>query len=755
MHGEAVARAFDYMIKEEEKIIWNPAYRIDLFDDHTLLLCSELDKTVLKGAVFCALAPFLQEGHLSADQLVLELNGRIAPEITYFALLELEAKKLIQANSCLLADEIKAFCGLLQISENEAFQKLKSTKVYINGGDDLKSSFALLPIQLIDDPHQADLSVVCVRDYLQPELMAIDTDRTWLLCKPYGSEIWIGPIFEAKSSPCYHCLAARLKLNRLEEAYLQQKLQLESFFLPSHAMLETMKVSAWNLLATEVFKWIVLGKNEHLTRKIQTFNTITFEKQEHVVIKRPACGECGNPQPSKKTAVITLERKKNREGGLRLLSCEETVRNLSSFVSPITGVVRYLQPRFENARSPLHVYLSGSNAALPKVHNGLGLNSFRRNTGGKGTSEIAAKASGLCEALERISGVFHGDEQIVKASYQDLGGEAVPPDSVLLFSPNQLKNRKQLNDKYHSFWKIIPPLPEDALIDWTPLFSLTEHRMKYYPTSCCYYSVPDELPEWRGHADSNGCAAGNCLEEAILQGFLELVERDSVAIWWYNRLQCPEVDLASLQHPYIESLLEEYASRKREVWVLDITTDLEIPTFAALSRVKDSFEENIYMGFGAHLDAETALLRALTEMNQFLGETRFWEESLFGEGGQDLIDKKIVGEWMTQAKIADHSYLKGSASKKRAIDYAKWKSLDLLEAINLCRDTVEKRGMEFLVLDQTRPEIELKVVRVVVPGLRHFWPRFAPGRLYDVPVQMGILKAPLKECELNPLGLYL
>ena len=45
--------------------------------------------------------------------------------------------------------------------------------------------------------------------------------------------------------------------------------------------------------------------------------------------------------------------------------------------------------------------------------------------------------------------------------------------------------------------------------------------------------------------------------------------------------------------------------------------------------------------------------------------------------------------------------------------------------------------MEFLVLDQTRPDIGMPVARVIVPGMRHFWARFAPGRLYDVPVGMG------------------
>ena len=59
--------------------------------------------------------------------------------------------------------------------------------------------------------------------------------------------------------------------------------------------------------------------------------------------------------------------------------------------------------------------------------------------------------------------------------------------------------------------------------------------------------------------------------------------------------------------------------------------------------------------------------------------------------------------------------------------------------------------VDFLVLDQTRPDIEAPVVRVIVPGLRHFYRRFAPGRLYDVPVKLGLRDRPLSENELNPL----
>jgi ribosomal protein S12 methylthiotransferase accessory factor len=73
----------------------------------------------------------------------------------------------------------------------------------------------------------------------------------------------------------------------------------------------------------------------------------------------------------------------------------------------------------------------------------------------------------------------------------------------------------------------------------------------------------------------------------------------------------------------------------------------------------------------------------------------------------------------------------------------------------MCQARVEAIGLEMLILDQTRPEIGLPVAKVIVPGLRHFWTRFAPGRLYDVPVQLGWLPRPLTEEELNPIPMFL
>ena len=110
-------------------------------------------------------------------------------------------------------------------------------------------------------------------------------------------------------------------------------------------------------------------------------------------------------------------------------------------------------------------------------------------------------------------------------------------------------------------------------------------------------------------ADSNGCAAGNCVEEAALQGLLELVERDAVAIWWFNAVRMPAAEMASFASDYVSAWIARYESLGCRVWALDITADIAVPVFAAIAAGPDG---RVIYGFGAHADPEIALVRALT-----------------------------------------------------------------------------------------------------------------------------------------------
>jgi len=309
----------------------------------------------------------------------------------------------------------------------------------------------------------------------------------------------------------------------------------------------------------------------------------------------------------------------------------------------------------------------------------------------------------------------------------------------LNFSTRQYREREECNRRDAEYNWVPEPFDEYREIEWTPVWSLTEEQFKYVATAWCYFGYPFDAQHDFCRPDSNGNAAGICLEEAILQGFLEVVERDSVALWWYNRARRPRVELASFGAEYFEALAELYRILGREIHVLDISADYPIPVFAAVSRGEKG-ERALLLGFGAHLEPRVAIARALTEMNQFLAETVAGRQPRF-----------FVGEPFDEAFLLPDP----SARAKTRRDYLRLDTEDLREDVRLCVQLARKRGMETLVLDQTRSDVDMRVVKVVVPGMRPWWARFAPGRLYESPVAMEWQAERLAEEQLNPCHLII
>jgi oxazoline/thiazoline synthase len=220
-----------------------------------------------------------------------------------------------------------------------------------------------------------------------------------------------------------------------------------------------------------------------------------------------------------------------------------------------------------------------------------------------------------------------------------------------------------------------------------------------------------------------------------------LVERDAYAIWWYNKLQREELDISQLTDPYVRELRAQLADTGRKLWVIDITHDLGIPSFVAMSHSK---EENgadfVEFGSGSHFDARIALLRSLTELNQFLSI-----------GLMGMRDQSAMAEDGTPWRLDDRPYLLPNGRPPTQVDFdPKFGVLDAREQVLSCVNLAKREGLDFLVLDQTRPDIGTPVARVIVPGMRHFYRRFAPGRLYDVPIKLGWLDQPVPENRLNP-----
>ncbi|WP_201094451.1 TOMM precursor leader peptide-binding protein, partial [Thiocystis minor] len=478
----------------------------------------------------------------------------------------------------------------------------------------------------------------------------------------------------------------------------------------------------------------------------------------HRLLVDPACPVCGQSSAPEPRPVALVSRKVHfmQDGGHRSVAPEQTLRDYEPLVSPIAGVVSQLTP-VHAAQGIAHVYVAGHNSVLrldSLAHLKRGL---RNASAGKGVTETQAKASALCEAIERYSGGRQGDETIVTASVREMrerhGDAVIHPNAVMGYSARQLAERDAWNAKGSKFNRVPEPLDETLPIDWTPVWSLTQEGYKYLPTQLLYYASPAsaDCDRFFAMGCSNGNASGNNLEEAVLQGLFELVERDAVALWWYNRRRVPGVDIASFGEPYLLDLAEHYDGLGRDTWALDVTSDLGIPAFVAVSRLRDGSQERLLFGLGCHLDARIALQRAFAEMNQMLGLASEGQEA-----GELPIEDAETLYWLTTATLDNQPYLAPDpATPPRALaDFPKRHSGDLLADIATCRAIVEARGMEVLVLDQTRADVRMPVVKVIVPGLRHFWARFGPGRLYEVPVAMGWLERALTEDELNPIPIF-
>jgi ribosomal protein S12 methylthiotransferase accessory factor len=73
-------------------------------------------------------------------------------------------------------------------------------------------------------------------------------------------------------------------------------------------------------------------------------------------------------------------------------------------------------------------------------------------------------------------------------------------------------------------------------------------------------------------------------------------------------------------------------------------------------------------------------------------------------------------------------------------------------------DLIERltgKGLDVLWADLTRADVGLPVVRTFVPGLRHFWKRTGPGRIFDVPPRLGWREPGYGEDDLNPWAMIL
>ncbi|CAM1343363.1 TOMM precursor leader peptide-binding protein [Tenacibaculum amylolyticum] len=736
-----------------------------IIDTDKLILSSEFGHQLLTSKSLIEVVKHL-DGKLEVSQIIEKLDGVVDKSQVYYILSSLETKKYISEAENVLSNSESSFWSSFSEEESAVALKKSNAKIKIYSFGDYTTEVFSKELNHMDFnvvEENENFAVLITNDYLQNEL-ALKARALWkkdipfIICKPNGIQAWIGPIFKKDDTACFDCLLQRLVANRDVDVYLKENGYISSPIISNSSTNATIKM-VYQLTIMEISKFLLVTDKQKIKNDLITFDFSTTETIHHTIVKRPQCKTCGEEKylhndrlPEK--IKIQSRIKKFTDGGHRSITATETYNNYKHLISPISGIVNKLE-RITSSNDELqHVYISGQNMAL-KTANFFSLKkNLRSNSCGKGSTEIQAKVSAIGEAIERYSGVFRNEEPRIKSTYNKLEGKAIHPNSCMLFSESQYKNRDAINAE-GSFFNVIPnKLDEDAEIDWSPVWSLTRKDYVYIPTAYCYYSHPENAKsDFYNAPDSNGCAAGNTIEEAILQGFLELIERDSVCLWWYNRLNMPKLDIESFNDTYANNLVAYHTSRNRDLWVLDLTADTGIPAFIAISARNDRTEfQDIVFAPAAHLNPEIALRRALTELNQMMPSM---DDSLpLGEYNYD--DPETVHWWRT-CNLINQPYLLPNTTKPatKLSDFKLPIFNDLKDDLIYCKSKIEALGLELHVLDQTRPDIGLNVVKVFVPGLRHFWKRNKEGRLYDVPVKMGWLEKPLEEKDLNPISMFI
>jgi len=744
-------------------------FSAEVVDESKVFLLAEDEHYLVQGPGAVRVLPYLDGSHTTA-QIAQALSGELPPAATFGAIRRYAAYNVLTDGPGSPAGGERAFwdalgadCAAAPPSVNVMAvghaDPVPVMRALVDSGIDVAG--AANPSGMPDGP---DLTLVVTDDYLDPALSAISrafqhSGRRWLLAKPTGLTLWLGPLLCPGRTGCWHCLNQRLGGNRQVEDYLRGKRTAASVTSkPEPARTPHSDLIFSGMLVGEVKK-IAGGQPSVLEGTMITIDLRTLETANHTLVRQPQCPECGDPSlVTKRQPRIVLTSSDSghpSEGGFRTQLPGQTFARLTHHVSPYLGAVSSLRPLASYDNGVTYSYGAGHNFAMYADNMDQLRRNLRGQSGGKGRTDVQARVSAVCEAIERYCGVWRGDETVTRAAYRQLGPDcAVHPEDLLLFSPAQYAVRDEWNsDPAHRLHRVPERFDVTRPVDWSAAWSLTHDRERKVPAAYAWYGHPDVAGHTYCYSDSNGNASGNTLEEAILQGFCEIVERDAVAQWWYNRIRRAGVDPGSLGDPYIATLTEHYRQLGRSLWLLDITSDLGIPVMVGVSHREGHPVEDVLLGFGAHLDPRIAAIRALTEVSQFLptvaerdpdGMTKYQN------------DEPATLAWLRETKIADEPWLRPAPDRplSTAADYPVPPAADLADVVGACVDRAAKAGLEVIVLNQTRPDIELNVVKVMVPGMRHFWRHLGAGRLYDVPVRTGWLDRPLREDELNPRSVF-
>jgi len=365
----------------------------------------------------------------------------------------------------------------------------------------------------------------------------------------------------------------------------------------------------------------------------------------------------------------------------KLLPPEQTVQKFISKLKKLKLDILEKSVRIDNGRLDIPVYFSicGKDAASV-----IGT----KKQMGKGATPAQAEASAVMELAERFSffSFLNNPKNFFFEKFSNIENKAIPFDMIAQ-SVHDVSQDLDISRK----------LFENTPLKWTQAYNLSREKEVLIPFD--WFFMINEF---------NGPSAGNCAEEAILQGICELVERHVCAIISHHKLKVPGIIPDSATDSKVVEMVNKYRQNGIQLYVSDFTLEMGIPSIGVLAYDPSTFphRSEIVWTAGTTPDPQKAFSRALTEVAQLAGD--FNSSSNYVASGLPKISR------LEDAGPITHPDIAIPIQDLPDISHANMK-IEIENALA----ALKRRGMELLLINTMHPLLEIPAYYAIIPGA-HF-----------------------------------
>ena len=321
--------------------------------------------------------------------------------------------------------------------------------------------------------------------------------------------------------------------------------------------------------------------------------------------------------------------------------------------------------------------------------------------GGKGIAKDHARASAMMEGFERYSAERQDSDETTIATLEEISelGEFITPESLNL--PKDFKKQNL----------------DSMKLEWSTAKDLISNKEYLIPTNAIYHPyIHGNECESLFKSNTNGLASGNVLEEAILHGIFEVIERDAWSIFELTHKNYAQIDLDSIESDIVNETIDKFESEGIKIKLMDFTADIKVPTIAASADDTVTRDAGLLtLGMGTHLDPEVAILRALTEVAQS-------RATQINGAREDTVRADFAREaGYERMKRINKYYFRDEEEKISLSSIENKSTTSITKDLEIVKEELMANDIDkILYYDLTRPELDVSVVRVVMPEMELF-----------------------------------